>query len=533
MQIGIPKELAAGEKRVATVPDVVEKLIKLGFSVAVESGAGDAANFADDTYRAVGAEVVPSADEVWSGSDIVFKVRAPSADEVALLREGATLIGFVWPAQNPELMQLLAARKATVLAIDALPRQISRAQKMDALSSMAGISGYRAVIEAANAFGRFFNGQITAAGKIPPAKVFIAGAGVAGLAAIGTAANLGAIVRANDTRAEVADQVVSLGGEFVKVDFEEEGAGGGGYAKVMSEGFQQAQREMYAQQAMDADIIITTALIPGKPAPKLITAEMVKSMKPGSVIVDMAAEQGGNCELTEPGQAVVRHGVTIVGYTDLVSRMARQSSTLYANNLLRLTEELCKNPEGRKDGVIHVNMDDDAIRGLTVIKDGSVTWPPPPLKLPAPPPAKPATAVTAPKAHGHGAGSPMSGQSLALVFGIGALLFGVVGLYAPASFLAHFTVFVLACFIGYMVVWNVTPALHTPLMSVTNAISSIIAIGALVQVAPPFAPTVAGGAAERPGVLILGMAVFALTLTAINMFGGFAVTRRMLAMFRR
>ena len=284
-------------------------------------------------------------------------------------------------------MQQLADRKLTVLAIDSLPRQLSRAQKMDALTSMASISGYRAVIEAANAFGRFFNGQVTAAGKIPPAKVFVAGAGVAGLAAIGTAANLGAIVRANDTRAEVADQVVSLGGEFVKVDYEEEGSGGGGYAKVMSEGFQQAQRAMYAQQAKDADIIITTALIPGKPAPKLITAEMVKSMKPGSVIVDMAAEQGGNCELTVPGEAVVRHGVTIIGYTDLASRLARQSSTLYSTNLLRVTEELCKT----KDGVINVNMDDDAIRGLTVIKEGAITWPPPAPKLPAAPPqAKPA-----------------------------------------------------------------------------------------------------------------------------------------------
>ena len=376
MQIGIPKETAAGEKRVATVPDVVEKLVKLGFQVAVESGAGDAANFADDTYRAAGASVVPTAADIWAKSDIVFKARVPTPDEVAMLREGGTLIGFVWPAQNPELMQQLAARKATVLAIDCLPRQLSRAQKMDALTSMAGISGYRAVIEAANAFGRFFNGQITAAGKVPPAKVFIAGAGVAGLAAIGTAANLGAIVRANDTRAEVADQVVSLGGEFVKVDYEEEGSGGGGYAKVMSEGFQAAQRAMYAQQAKEVDIIITTALIPGKPAPKLITAEMVRSMKAGSVIVDMAAEQGGNCELTEPGQAVVKHGVTIVGYTDLVSRLAKQSSTLYSNNLLRLTEELCKT----KDGVINVNMEDDAIRGLTVVKDGNVTWPPPALK---------------------------------------------------------------------------------------------------------------------------------------------------------
>ncbi|HRH88183.1 MAG TPA: Re/Si-specific NAD(P)(+) transhydrogenase subunit alpha, partial [Rubrivivax sp.] len=473
MRIGIPKERAEGEKRVATVPDVVQKLIKLGFSVAVESGAGDAANFADDTYRAAGAEVVPGAAELWAGSDIVFKVRPPTPDEVALLREGSTLIGFVWPAQNPELMQQLAARKATVLAIDSLPRQLSRAQKMDALTSMAGVSGYRAVIEAANAFGRFFNGQVTAAGKIPPAKVFIAGAGVAGLAAIGTAANLGAIVRANDTRAEVADQVVSLGGEFVKVDYEEEGSGGGGYAKVMSEGFQAAQRAMYAQQAKECDIIITTALIPGKPAPKLITAEMVKSMKPGSVIVDMAAEQGGNCELTVPGEAVVRHGVTIVGYTDLASRLAKQSSTLYSNNLLRLSEELCKT----KDGVIDVNMEDDAIRGLTVIKGGSVTWPPPPLKLAAPPP-KPAAAVAAPaakKAHGHGEAEPMSAKSLAIVFGVGALLFALVGLYAPISFLSHFTVFVLACFIGYMVIWNVKPSLHTPLMSVTNAISSIIA----------------------------------------------------------
>ena len=450
------------------MPDVVQKLIKLGFTVAVESGAGDAANFSDDAYREAGAEVVASTAELWAGSDIVFKVRPPSAEEVALMREGGMLIGFVWPAQNPELMQQLAARKATVLAIDTLPRQLSRAQKMDALTSMAGVSGYRAVIEAANAFGRFFNGQITAAGKIPPAKVFIAGAGVAGLAAIGTAANLGAIVRANDTRAEVADQVASLGGEFVKVDYEEEGSGGGGYAKVMSEGFQKAQRAMYAEQAKDVDIIITTALIPGKPAPKLITAEMVKSMQPGSVIVDMAAEQGGNCELTEPGQAVVKHGVTIIGYTDLVSRLAKQSSTLYSNNLLHLTEELCK----AKDGSVDVNFDDDAIRGLTVIKDGEVTWPAPPIQMPAPPPKPAAAAAPAPKGHGHGSGAPMSAKGLAITFGVGALLFGFVGLYAPASFLSHFTVFVLACFVGYMVIWNVTPSLHTPLMSVTNAISS-------------------------------------------------------------
>ena len=524
-RIGVPKEIFVGEKRVATVPDVVTKLIKLGFSVVVEQGAGDLADLPDEAYVQAGATIAPSAAALWSGSDIVFKVRAPTAEEVALMHEGQTLIGFLWPAQNPDLMQQLAAKKVTALSIDALPRTLSRAQKMDALTSMAGVSGYRAVVEAAGAFGRFFNGQITAAGKVPPAKVFIAGAGVAGLAAIGAAASLGAIVRANDTRAEVADQVVSLGGEFVKVDYEEEGSGGGGYAKVMSEGFQAAQREMYAQQAKECDIIITTALIPGKPAPKLITAEMVRSMKAGSVIVDMAAEQGGNCELTEPGKAVVKHGVTIVGYTDLASRMARQSSTLYGTNLFRLTEELCKT----KDGVIDVNMADDAIRGLTVIKDGEITWPAPPLVVAPKPAPKPTAAVTEKKGgHGHGSSGPMPAKTLAMVFGVGALALWAIGAYAPAAFLGHFTVFVLACFIGNMVVWNVTPALHTPLMSVTNAISSIIVIGALVQIVPPEA-----GANGRPDQLILWLAFAGIVLTAINMFGGFAVTRRMLDMFRK
>ena len=522
--IGVPKETAAGEKRVATVPEVVEKLIKLGFSVKAESGAGDAANCGDDAYRAAGAQIVDSAAKLWAESDIVFKVCVPTAEEVGLMHEGQTLITFIWPAQNPELMQQLAARKVTVLAIDSLPRMLSRAQKMDALTSQAGVAGYRAVIEAANAFGRFFNGQITAAGKVPPAKVFIAGAGVAGLAAIGTAASLGAIVRANDTRAEVADQVVSLGGEFVKVDYEEEGSGGGGYAKVMSEGFLQAQREMYAKQAKEVDIIITTALIPGKPAPRLITADMVKSMKPGSVIVDMAAERGGNCELTEPGQVVVKHGVTIVGYTDLASRLAKQSSTLYATNLFRLTEELCKT----KDGVINVNMDDDAIRGLTVIKEGNITWPPPPLKLPAPAAAKPAAMPAKAPKHGE-ASAPASATRTAVMFGIAALAFWFVGANAPEAFLGHFTVFVLAVFVGYMVVWNVTPALHTPLMSVTNAISSIIAIGALVQIAPP----VLGAGAARPEQWIHWLAWVGIALTAVNMFGGFAVTQRMLQMFRK
>ena len=522
LTIGVPRETLAGEKRVATVPEVVEKLIKLGFKVAVESGAGDAANLSDDTYRAAGADVIDGAAKLWAASDIVFKIGVPTTEEVGLLREGGTLIGFIWPAQNPELMQQLAARKVTVLAIDSLPRTLSRAQKMDALTSQAGVAGYRAVIEAANAFGRFFNGQITAAGKVPPAKVFIAGAGVAGLAAIGTAAGLGAIVRANDTRAEVADQVVSLGGEFVKVDYEEEGSGGGGYAKVMSEGFQQAQREMYAKQAREVDIIITTALIPGKPAPRLITAEMVKSMKPGSVIVDMAAERGGNCELTEPGQAVVKHGVTIVGYTDLTSRLSRQSSTLYATNLFRLAEELCKTKSVKDDGTIDVNMEDEAIRGLTVIKNGEVTWPPPAPKASAAPAvaAKPAAAAPAAKKGGHGKSSaPGSPTSTAVTFLIAALMFWFVGANAPAAFLAHFTVFVLACFVGFMVVWNVTPALHTPLMSVTNAISSIIAIGALVQVGPEG--------------WIRWLAVAGIALTAVNMFGGFAVTQRMLAMFRK
>src|SRR5579859_6389187 len=524
LTIGVAKEIFANEKRVATVPDVVEKLIKLGFSVLVESGAGDAANFSDDSYTAAGAKIAPTTKDLWDGSDIVFKVRAPALDEVSGIKEGTTLISFVWPAQNPDLMQALAARKITVLAMDSLPRLLSRAQKMDALTSMAGVVGYRAVIEAANQFGRFFHGQVTAAGKVPQATVFVAGAGVAGLAAIGTAVGLGAIVRANDTRAEVADQVKSMGGEFVGVDYEEEGSGGGGYGKVMSEGFQKAQREMYARQAREADIIITTALIPGKPAPKLITADMVKSMKPGSVIVDMAGEQGGNCELTEPGQAVVRHGVTIIGYTDLASRLAKQSSTLYGTNLFRLAEELCKT----KDGVINVNMEDDAIRGLTVIKDGNITWPPPAPKLSAAPP-KPAAKLPAPAPKGHGAASePASAKTTAIVFLVGAVLFSFIGVQAPAAFIGHFTVFVLACFVGYMVIWNVTPALHTPLMSVTNAISSIIAIGALVQVAPPLLDE-----AGRPTGWIVGLAVVSIALVAINMFGGFAVTQRMLQMFRK
>ncbi|MEQ1580270.1 MAG: Re/Si-specific NAD(P)(+) transhydrogenase subunit alpha [Steroidobacteraceae bacterium] len=532
--IGIPKELYPGEKRVATVPDVVEKLCKLGFSVVVEAGAGEGATIGDAAYQAAGATIAPDAASVWAQADIVFKVRAPNAEEVAHLREGQTLVSFIWAGQNPELLKAMAEKKATVISMDSVPR-ISRAQKLDALSSMANIGGYRAVIEAAHAFGRFFTGQITAAGKVPPAKVFVIGAGVAGLAAIGAASGLGAIVRANDTRPEVADQIKSLGGEFVPVDYVEEGSGVGGYAKVMSEGFQKAQRETFAKQAKEVDIIITTALIPGKPAPKLITAEMVQSMKPGSVIVDMASEQGGNCELTEPGKIVTKYGVIIIGYSDLPSRLPRQSSNLYATNLLRLTEELCKT----KDGQINVNMEDEVLRGATVVKAGEVTWPPPAPKLSAAPPSStPAKAAAAAppaqkKGHGHGGGGePASAGKTAAMFGVAAILFLLIGAYAPAAFLGHFTVFVLACFVGYMVVWNVTPSLHTPLMSVTNAISSIIVIGALVQIAPPAVESVLGEGA-RPDALIRWLAVAGIALTAVNMFGGFAVTRRMLAMFRK
>lgn len=519
MRIGIPQEIHAGERRVATTPEVAGKLIKLGFTVALQKGAGIAADLADEAYSEVGVEIVEDTARLWADSDIVLKVRAPEphpglgCHEVDLLREGATLISFLWPAQNPELMDRLAARNATVLAMDSVPR-ISRAQKLDALSSMANIAGYRAVIEAAQNFGRFFTGQVTAAGKVPPAKVFVIGAGVAGLAAIGAANGLGAIVRAMDTRPEVKDQVKSLGAEFVSVDYQEEGEGTGGYAKVMSEGYQKAQADAIAKQCREVDVVITTALIPGKPAPKLITEEMVQSMQDGSVIVDLASEQGGNCACTVPGQVVQRHGVSIVGYTDLPSRMARQSSQLYATNLLRLLEELCT----AKDGVAVVNMDDEMIRGATVVKDGEITWPPPAPRLSAAPPAgtKPAAAPVVSEKKPL---IPPAMQPLVVLIAAGLAL-AWLGTVAPAAFMSHLMVFVLACFVGYMVIWNVTPALHTPLMSVTNAISSIIAIGALIQV-------------SAPGFMMTLLAGIALILTTINMVGGFAVTQRMLRMFRR
>jgi NAD(P) transhydrogenase subunit alpha len=453
---------------------------------------------------------VGSADELWSGADIILKVRGPEAGETQRLKSGQTLISFLYPAQNPELLQQLTERGVTVMAMDSIPR-ISRAQKVDALSSMANIAGYRAVVEAAQHFGRFFTGQITAAGKVPPAKVLVIGAGVAGLAAIGAAQSMGAIVRSFDTRPEVKEQIESMGAEFLMLDFaDEDGSGEGGYAKVMSDEFIKAEMELFAEQARDVDIIITTALIPGKPAPRLITAEMVESMKDGSVIVDLAAEQGGNCELTEPGKVAVHHGVTLIGYTDLPSRLAAQSSQLYATNLRHLLTDLT--PE--KDGQIVVNMEDEVIRGATVCKDGETTWPPPAPKLSAAPPkAKPAPAPVVEKKKPSVLG-PIVGMVLA-----GLALLGL-GAVAPQDFMAHFTVFVLACFVGYMVIWNVTPALHTPLMSVTNAISSIIVIGGLMQI-------------SSETEVIKWIAVATVGVTAVNIFGGFAVTRRMLEMFRK
>jgi NAD(P) transhydrogenase subunit alpha len=509
MKIGVPKEIFAGERRVATTPEVAGQLQKLGFSVVVESGAGAESSFSDEAYRDAGCDIAAGADDVWSQADIILKVRGPEAQEAARLRKGQTLISFLWPAQNPELLKKLTASGATVLAMDSVPR-ISRAQKADALSSMANIAGYRAVVEAAQHFGRFFTGQITAAGKVPPAKVLVIGAGVAGLAAIGAAKSMGAIVRAFDTRPEVKEQVESMDAEFLMLDFkDEDGSGEGGYAKVMSEEFIKAEMALFADQAKDVDIIITTALIPGKPAPRLITADMVRSMKDGSVIVDLAAEQGGNCELTEP--VAVQNGVTIIGYTDLPSRLAAQSSQLYATNLRHLLTDLT--PE--KDGNIVVNMEDELIRGATVCKEGETTWPPPAPKLSAAPAkAKPAPAPVKkeekkPSVLGSIVGMAVAGLAL---LGLGAV--------APPSFMAHFTVFVLACFVGYMVIWNVTAALHTPLMSVTNAISSIIVIGALLQIS-----------SDVP--LIKWIAVGTVLLTAVNIFGGFAVTRRMLEMFRK
>ena len=512
MKIGVPKEIHAGEKRVATTPEVIGHLKKLGFEVLVEAGAGAGAHFSDAAYSEAGATVVDNAKSVWNDSDIILKVRGPelNGEEINFLKEGQILISFLWPAQNPDLLKKLAEKKVTAMAMDMVPR-ISRAQKMDALSSMANIAGYRAVVEAAQNFGRFFTGQITAAGKVPPAKVMVIGAGVAGLAAIGAAKSMGAIVRAFDTRPEVKEQVESMDAEFLELDFEEEGSGTGGYAKVMSKEFIEAEMALFAEQAKEVDIIITTALIPGKPAPELIKQEMVESMKDGSVIVDLAAEQGGNCKLSKAGEIVKVHGVSIIGYTDLPSRMAAQASQLYGTNLRHLLTDMCK----EKDGNAKVDFEDEVVRGATAVKAGEITFPPPAPKLSAAP-AKPAEKPIEVK--------PVKEESSAMgpliTFGVGALgLFGL-GAIAPASFMAHFTVFVLACFVGYMVIWNVSAALHTPLMSVTNAISSIIVIGAILQIS-------SGNQA------IMWVAGFAVLITSINIVGGFAVTRRMLEMFRK
>jgi len=511
MRIGVPRETHAGEKRVATTPEVAAQLIKLGYEVAVEDNAGVAANYSNDAFKEAGCDIVASADNLWADADIILKVRAPDDSEVGRLQAKHTLASFVWPGQHTELLEKLTATGATVLAMDSVPR-ISRAQKMDALSSMANIGGYRAIVEASQHFGRFFTGQITAAGKIPPAKVLVIGAGVAGLAAIGAAKSMGAIVRSFDTRPEVKEQVESMDAEFLMLDFDDEdGSGEGGYAKVMSDEFIKAEMALFAEQAKDVDIIVTTALIPGKPAPKLITAEMVESMKDGSVIVDLAAEQGGNCELTERDQIVQRHGVSIIGYTDLPSRLATQSSQLYGTNLRHLLTDMT--PE--KDGQLVVDFDDEVVRGATICKDGETTWPPPAPKLSAAPrkAAEPAPApVVEEKARS------VMGPIIGMLAG-GLALLGL-GAVAPPSFMAHFTVFVLACFVGYMVIWNVTPALHTPLMSVTNAISSIIIIGALLQIS----------SADKT---IMWIAAFTLLITSINIAGGFAVTRRMLDMFRK
>ena len=510
MLIGVPRELLDNESRVAATPKTVQQILKLGFDVIVEHDAGFKASFEDQAFVAAGAKVGDAA-QVWQ-ADIIFKVNAPTDDEIALIKEGATLVSFIWPAQNPQLMEKLSAKKINVLAMDAVPR-ISRAQALDALSSMANIAGYRAVVEAAHEFGSFFTGQITAAGKVPPAKVLVIGAGVAGLAAIGAANSLGAIVRAFDSRPEVKEQVESMGASFLEIDFKEEGGSGDGYAKVISEEFNRRALALYAEQAKEVDIIITTALIPGRPAPRLITKEMVESMKPGSVIVDLAAATGGNCELSKAGEVVVTDNqVKIIGYTDLPSRLPTQSSQLYGTNLVNLLKLLCKN----KDGQIDINFDDVVLRGVTVIRDGEVTWPAPPIQVSAQPQQQ-AKAASAVKKEEEKPTDPR--KKYGIMAAVGVLFLWLTSI-APAAFLSHLTVFVLACVVGYYVVWNVSHALHTPLMAVTNAISGIIIVGALLQI-------------SQGNFFISVLAFIAILVASINIFGGFRVTQRMLSMFRK
>ena len=509
MRIGVPRERLANEARVAATPKTVEQLLKLGFSVAIERDAGKLASFEDVAYEQAGATVVDTA-EAWQ-SDLILKVNAPQEEEIALMREGSTLVSFIWPAQNPELMEKLAARRITTLAMDSVPR-ISRAQSMDALSSMANIAGYRAIVEAAHEFGRFFTGQITAAGKVPPAKVMIIGAGVAGLAAIGAAGSLGAIVRAFDTRPEVKEQVQSMGAEFLELDFEEEAGSGDGYAKVMSEAFIKAEMALFAAQAEEVDIIVTTALIPGKPAPKLITKEMVASMKPGSVIVDLAAQTGGNCELTVADRITTTdNGVKIIGYTDLPSRLPTQSSQLYGTNLVNLLKLLAK----EKNGELDIDFEDSVIRGVTVVREDEITWPAPPIQVSAQP--KPQAQAAEPLVKEEK--KPLSPWLKYGLMALAVVLFGWLADAAPKEFLSHFTVFALACVVGYYVVWNVSHALHTPLMSVTNAISGIIVVGALLQIGH--------------GGWVSFLSFIAVLIASINIFGGFTVTQRMLKMFRK
>ncbi len=522
MKIGAPKEIEPGEARVAMTPDSAAQLQKLGYECAIEAGAGHAAGFSDASYEAAGVQVYKTAASLWKGCDIVAKVRPPTEAEAKRLTPGKLLISFFYPAANEALMDLAKDKGANVIAMDMVPR-ISRAQKMDALSSMANIAGYRAVIEAGNNFGRFFTGQVTAAGKVPPAKVLVVGAGVAGLAAIGTATSLGAITYAFDVRPEVAEQIESMGAEFVFLEFDEEqtdGAATGGYAAPSSPEFREAQLAKFRELAPEIDIVITTALIPNRDAPVLWTKDMVEMMKPGSVIVDLAAERGGNCELTVKDEKITTdNGVTIVGYTDFPSRMAAQSSTLYSTNIRHMMTDLT--PE--KDGQVNHDMEDDVIRGATVTFEGEITFPPPPPKvaaIAAQPKEKPkektpeeirAEEVAAFKAQ-------TKNQVTLLAIG-GALVLGV-GLIAPATFMQHFIVFVLSVFIGFQVIWNVAHSLHTPLMAVTNAISSIIILGALMQVGSSSA-------------LITVLAALGIFMAAVNIFGGFLVTRRMLAMFQK
>jgi H+-translocating NAD(P) transhydrogenase subunit alpha len=519
MKVGIPKEIYPHERRVAAVPETVHKIRKLGYEVMIEAGAGDAAAFADGTYAEAGATIVPNAAALYAAADIVLKVRQPIAiagggHEADLLKEGATLISFIWPAQNKELIERLALRKVTVLAMDAMPR-ITRAQRMDALSAMANIAGYRAVIEAAENFGRFFPGQVTAAGRVKPAQVFIVGAGVAGLAAIAAAKSLGAQVRAFDTRPAVREQVESLGGTFVEFTFNETGEGGGGYAKEMSEAYLAAEQAMIAQHAKQSDIVISTALIPGKVAPPLITSGAVVAMAHGSVIVDMAAEQGGNCALTERDKVVEKFGVTIIGLTDLPSRMARQSSELYATTVFNLLKEVSA-PEPTPG--IAIKMQDEIHRGVLVLKGGELMWPPP--KPPAPRAGGPTGAhkvLEAKPAHPPPPAANGGGRLIGLLVALTLVAAVIAG---PPQLIQHLTVFLLACVVGYHVIWNVTPALHTPLMSVTNAISGIIVIGGMLAL-------FGGGS----GSLALGGV--AILVASINVAGGFLVTQRMLRMFRK